>query len=464
MGQYGKLGKRRSSGRWQWAIVGFFPGLLCGATVVLSLFLSGLLNSFSTAAPATPVVITQVVAVVYSPTPDASQPTATPIVVTATPDAAAPVQQVQVIAPSSTPTPQTIVSPTVALVASTPGAPAGNLTSPGSVEATVATQNNVLPTAPVAAGSSVPAALQPILSQLVTVQGGEFTMGTTPDEVLRAVDFCVNVHGGNCQEVYGADSSPTFRVRLDTFQMEATEVTFEQYVAFLNYLRSQGRSHRDGCQGFVCVQTVNENPTEAVITFDSANYNAPAGLLRHPVYAVTWYGAATYCETIGRRLPTEAEWEYAARGVDGRIYPWGNDWNDTLSKTRFPRDLPPGTVPVGSYNGGASPFLVQDMAGNVAEWVSDWYTETWYSEEAAQPQPVVDPQGPPIGLQKVLRGGSWDALPFFARTVHRQSAQPAPETLAASFPRSIGFRCAAEVNASAPQTGSSSTTTTATRC
>jgi formylglycine-generating enzyme required for sulfatase activity len=449
MTQYRNLGKRRGSGAWQWTIIGFFPGLLCGGIVIFALFLSGVLQGFNIGASPTQIAVTQVVqeiVIVVTATTDASQPTTAPVVITTTPqpdltaEVAAVVTAVQFGGPTATLTPETVPLVTQSVT------PAGGATSPESVENTLAAGNNVAPTAAVAQSSgAVPAALQTGVTTMVTIPGGEFVMGTTPDEVLRAVDVCVAQMEGNCTADEGADSSPTFRVKLDPYQMEVTEVTFEQYVAFLNYMRSQAKSHRDGCQGLICIQTVNENPTEAVITFDSANYNAPPGLLLHPVYGVTWYGAATYCETLGRRLPTEAEWEYAARGTDGRIYPWGNDWNSANGKTRFPKDAAAGTVPVNSYAGGRSPFGLMDMAGNVAEWVNDWYSETWYSEESVAPQPVVNPQGPPIAAQKVLRGGSWDTLPFYSRTVHRQLYFPAPDDLADSFPRSIGFRCAADV-------------------
>jgi len=239
---------------------------------------------------------------------------------------------------------------------------------------------------------------------------------------------------------------------LPGFQMEQTEVTFEQYVAFLNWLSSQGQRHTTACSGFICIQTTNESPENAVITFDSANYNVPPGLLNHPVYGVTWYGAEAYCRAVGRRLPSEAEWEYAARnGGDRRSYPWGNEFSELNTNTRIPVDGPQGTSPVGELVAGRTPGGLFDMAGNVAEWVNDWYDPNYYSQMASLPQPVADPTGPISGLEKVLRGGSWNTFPFYSRTFHRQSFLPVPEpNNDPEWPRWTGFRCAADLGVEAP--------------
>jgi formylglycine-generating enzyme required for sulfatase activity len=154
---------------------------------------------------------------------------------------------------------------------------------------------------------------------------------------------------------------------------------------------------------------------------------------------VTWYGAQSYCEAIGRRLPTEAEWERAARGPQNFLYPWGNLFTTDNAKTSRPRPDDPslaGAVAVGSYPTGASLYGMLDMAGNVAEWVSDWYSPTYYTQLTQTGAPVLNPQGPPAGTSKVVRGGSWDTPPFFARSVHRQESEPQNQTLW------LGFRCA----------------------
>lgn len=443
-GSYSKIGnRRRASGNWQWMIIGFLPGILCGGILIFGVLLSGAFDGLRAQALPTYTAAPQVVLVVTA-TPDPNQPTQTPFVITATPGEAQADAEVVIVAPSATPTNDAASTPVVVATADTGGA-----TTQGSLDQL--TPQVPVPTVAVAAPptSSVPQQLLSIASNMANIPATTFTMGTTALEVLDAVDQCVNRDQGLCNPSYGEDSSPQFQVQLNTYQMEVTEVTFQQYVAFLNYLRSTGRNHLTGCAGFLCIQTVNENSVDAVITFDGANYNAPQGLLNHPVYSVTWYGAQAYCNALGRRLPTEAEWEYSARGPNGFIYPWGNEWSSQLAKTRIPRDAPPGTVPVGSYPQNGSPFGMLDMAGNLAEWVNDWYDETYYRQMANQPQPIFNPQGPPIALRKVVRGGSWDSLPFFARTVHRQYSFPAPDSPADSFPRWVGFRCAADASSAA---------------
>jgi formylglycine-generating enzyme required for sulfatase activity len=221
--------------------------------------------------------------------------------------------------------------------------------------------------------------------------------------------------------------------------MEIYEVSYAQYLTFMNELGPG--SHRNGCDGQPCMQTQNESETSNV-TFDSANYSVPSVINDFPMVNVTWYGAKAYCEAIGRRLPTEAEWERAARGDTGFVYPWGDTWDATRASTNRPDGGgEPQKVAVSAFPTGASPFGILNMAGNVAEWTSDWYDARFYSRPEAA---GLDPRGPVSGTEKVVRGGSWDAVPFFARTAHRQSRQPLDPTAW------IGFRCVEDINAVAP--------------
>ena len=413
-------GRRNRSAAWQWGLLGFIPGLLCGFIIMVGVILQGSVLEYLSP-PATPQIVTTIVKIVLSPTVDANAPTITPFVVTATPDPDAIAQAVDQPTAVSTEA-DSVEQPTTVDSVAVESSPTPTLAAPTAVPTEVPAVNQV------------PEVLQSIRSLTVSIPGGTFTMGTSPSEVVQAVEECTTRDAGTCLPSYGEDSYPPYPVTLNPFLMETTEVTFSQYVTFLNVKGPS--SHLNGCDGFPCIETRNEN-ADAVVTFDSANYSIVDTLAEHPVYGITWYGAREYCETIGRRLPTEAEWERAARGDDGRIYPWGNLWDNAYAKTNRPADAPPGSFTVGSYPAGASPYGMFDMAGNVAEWVSDWYGEQYYAQQAAQGT-AVNPTGPVSGLQKVLRGGSWNTVPFFTRTVHRQSWDPADSQ------RWIGFRCAAD--------------------
>ncbi len=410
-------GRRQRSAAWQWALIGFIPGLFCGVSVMIGVMLEGTLPAYFLPT-AEPEVVTTVVHVVMTATEDASLPTPTPlaqfIVVTATSDPAS-------------------AGGRGAVAQQRPLQEATSEVVSVQVQATPTHTDILTVIAPptIAPTSEIPELLKIVRSLTVTIPGGSFVMGTTPGEVTEAVRQCITRDAGACEASYAQDSFPAHQVTVDAFLMETTEVTFEQYVAFLNVRGPD--AHVNRCAGFPCIQTQNES-RDAPIIFDGTTYTIGAGLSQHPVYGVTWYGAREYCESVGRRLPTEAEWERAARADDGRVYPWGNTWDNALAKTRLPRDAPPGSLQVGSLPLGASIYGVYDMAGNVAEWISDYYSERHYEEQARRGN-AMNPTGPIIGQQKVLRGGSWDGLPFFSRTVHRQSARPD------EFLRWIGFRC-----------------------
>ncbi|MBN2378333.1 SUMF1/EgtB/PvdO family nonheme iron enzyme [candidate division WOR-3 bacterium] len=191
------------------------------------------------------------------------------------------------------------------------------------------------------------------------------------------------------------DEMPQHSVYLNGYYISKYEITNAQFCEFLN---ENGNLY----QGFECI--VLEGGWELCQIYESSGkYYVDAGKEDYPVIDVTWYGAKGFCQWIGGRLPTEAEWEKAARGTDMRKYPWGDeDPTEARAKYGDPDSTRVNTVPVGYYTDGVSAYGCFEMAGNVAEWVADWYYYDYYEES-----PEENPPRPETGSYKVFRGGCW---------------------------------------------------------
>jgi formylglycine-generating enzyme required for sulfatase activity len=202
---------------------------------------------------------------------------------------------------------------------------------------------------------------------------------------------------------------PQRLVWLSAYLIDETEVTNGQYQQCL----AAGHCRRP----FACSDSLS-------ILEDSSRAN-------EPVACVDWYEAESYCQWVNRRLPTEAEWEKAARGVEGWLYPWG-DALPTCGRANFAGTGCVGQlVEAGRYAAGASPYGALDMAGNVAEWTADYLDYEYYPVAS-----IIDPPGPPHGLLRVLRGGSYNSIAVAIRTAVRNGLS------AATSAEYIGFRCA----------------------
>ncbi|HXC67880.1 MAG TPA: formylglycine-generating enzyme family protein [Nitrospiraceae bacterium] len=242
-----------------------------------------------------------------------------------------------------------------------------------------------LPTGQKPSQQEKPAATQPQEGSMAVVPAGEFMMGSPTGD---------------------SDEQPAHKVYVDSFSMDKYEVTVGQYAAFL--------------------QAKGIDPPSDWKTMNRSEHQ------KRPVANVDWADAFAFCKWAGKRLPTEAEWEKAARGTDDRLYPWGNDPPTPLHANFGKSDWSNHGVlaPIGSFENGKSPYGIYDMAGNVWEWVNDWYDYNYYKNSPSQ-----SPTGPSSGGTKVIRGGAWNSNPRAMRSSNRSLTSPTDQGL-------TGFRCA----------------------
>jgi formylglycine-generating enzyme required for sulfatase activity len=226
---------------------------------------------------------------------------------------------------------------------------------------------------------------------MVFVPEGEFLMGS-PDSDDMASD----------------DEKPQHTVMLDAFWIDRYEVLNAQYAACV---RAES-----------CAPPSSTSSSSREMYYGNPEYDA------YPVIHVSWEDARRYCEWAGQRLPTQAEWEKAARGTGGQMYPWGNEFiRDYVNADGVVGD----TTAVGAYPQGISPYGALDMSGNVWEWVNDWYDPGYYANS-----PTDNPPGPSEGEYRVLRGGSYSDGPGSVRAAAHNDYSPDSNN------NELGFRCA----------------------
>jgi formylglycine-generating enzyme required for sulfatase activity len=249
--------------------------------------------------------------------------------------------------------------------------------------------------------------------KLVYVPAGKFLMGSTADDPYAR-----------------DDEKPPHMADLDAFWIDRTEVTNEMFARFVAVAGYKTRAEKIGNSTVFNPSTAKwERVTGANWQHPSGSGSDLTGLEQHPVVHVTWDDADAYCQWAGRRLPTEAEWEKAARGTDGRLYPWGNS-RPTDKLSNFGMNVG-STMSVGSYPDGMSPYGALDMSGNVWEWVADYHSEEYY-----RASPPRNPQGPSSGIDRIMRGGSWYMEAGNIRAAYRGWDDQTDMNV------HVGFRCA----------------------
>ena len=230
------------------------------------------------------------------------------------------------------------------------------------------------------------------------------------------------------------NEQPIHPVTLNAFYLDQFEVSVGQYAQFLN--ESVGvNQYASGCGGALCLKTQFEG-ADSVMTTNATGHIGLGETENYPVNHIRWHGAMAYCAWVGGRLPTEAEWEYAARGTEGRTYPWGETLPDETLALFGQTDGRYQTTmqPVDAFPAGATPLDIYNLAGGVSEWVADSYSADFYASAPAQ-----NPLNTAVTGEYLLRGGAWNSPPELLRASGRL---PLPQY--ADDP-GAGFRCAYDV-------------------
>jgi formylglycine-generating enzyme required for sulfatase activity len=282
---------------------------------------------------------------------------------------------------------------------------------------------------------------------MVRIPAGEFVRGSN-----KVDDSGMKERYGFPNDLY-MDEHPEHKLHLDEFYIDAYEVTNALYKEFILHTKrmmpfqwvNNGYSLSEAQLQSMDVEKLRVLGRDFYrLDLDTRTMDKPAlidAMLEHqktfdqfPVGNVSWFDAKSYCEWRQARLPTEAEWEKAARGAAANEYPWGNEWDPAITNTGDNDEWENGIAPVGSYPNNRSPYGVYDMSGNVWEWVEDWYDA----------YPGSDHQNDNFGkTNRVIRGGGGGighyAISYFFRTASRQFSEPELQS------DDVGFRCAKDV-------------------
>lgn len=266
----------------------------------------------------------------------------------------------------------------------------------------------------------------------VLIPAGEFIMGSSAEDIDLGTVLCqtdcttkvgdlmgdveaLRVCRGQCKPAMFGNETPMHRVYLDAYFLDKFLVTNARYREFV---RVKGRP-------------APRNESRGKYTLWKGDAVPPA-IMHQPVINVSWYDARAYCRWVGGRLPSEAEWEKAARGLDGLRYPWGNE-TPTPSHANYGRPWSgeKTMTPVDHFEKGKSPYGIYDMSGNVWQWTNDWYAEHYY-----EVSPRKNPKGPKRGRNKTVRAGSWINIPAVIHSASRVGYDPLNRIY------DIGIRCA----------------------
>lgn len=248
-----------------------------------------------------------------------------------------------------------------------------------------------------------------IKQEMVFIPAGEFYRGSTEKEAKDAWEFCKK-YWKDCPWYVFEAEMPKHKVYLDAYSIDKYPVTNAEYKK--------------------CVTAGKCKKPKGIKWYNDSKF------VNHPVVFVDWYQAGTFCKWAGKRLPTEAEWEKAARGKTENIWPWGNKWDCKKSCNSVPPCKRNSTCTVGGFKEDVSPYGVYDMGGNVWEWVADWYEAGYYKNS-----PYKNPKVPNKGEDRVLRGGSWwNGNSFLNPSNYRGASRihDAPN----NWFNNYGFRCA----------------------